>query len=86
MDKLTRHQNNLDAAYEQMLNHADAMSIERENHEEHMLWELKQSNELIREYISSVVALQEFLEWAWEKYQRTLTPQWSQAWEDRRAD
>lgn len=81
MNRLTRHQNNLDAEYEAMLDHQGALDIEREAHEERLLWELKQTDPLIREYISAVVGLTDFLQWAWKKHMDELTPAYKQGWE-----
>jgi hypothetical protein len=87
---------NLEWAHQQLLDHQEALSLERERFEDMLLEDSEEFSRWASRYVeangmvnweldpqSQKEGLQSFLDWCWTRHARTLKPGWTQAWEDR---
>ena len=77
-----QHEANLEAAYQRLIAHPEAIALERERFEELLLTDLDEFHEWAISYIKWSVGLNSFFDWCWDKREKELTPAHSQAWED----
>jgi hypothetical protein len=73
---------NLETSYQRMLAHPEALQLERERFENEVVSNPGYFEFWAKRYVRHQDHLQSFLDWSWEQYERTLTPQWTKAWED----
>jgi hypothetical protein len=72
---------NLDNAFDQLLEHQGALDIERERFEENLMTNHDQFEHWAIRFAKA--HLEAFLVESWEVYERTITPAYTQAWEDK---
>jgi hypothetical protein len=77
---------NLEWAHQSLIDHQEALSLERERFEDHLLGDDEDFGKWAGRFIkssSSGIDLQSFLDWCWYRHAPTLKPGWTQAWEER---
>jgi hypothetical protein len=80
---LYQNEANLDAAYQRLLAHPEALSLERERFEEELLNDSDEFSKWAFRFVKqNDDMLQSFFEWCWGEHEKELTPAHERAWED----
>jgi hypothetical protein len=77
---------NLEWAHQQLLDHREALELERERFEDEIMMEEETFTRWAKRYIAKDNGIQPFLDWCWERHARTLRYGWSEDWEDKYDD
>jgi hypothetical protein len=82
-DRLRDNEVNLESAYQSLIDHQEALALERERFENEIIMYEEEFSRWAKRYIAKDDGIQSFLDWCWTRHARTLKPGWTQAWEER---